>query len=72
MSRYVVRPTMAGPFVIPDWWSGMGVVGTADWVHEQDKSPIPTGLLSADGCPIYRVQETVPFGFQPPKKQVEK
>ena len=31
-------------------------------VHEDDE-PKDTGLLDANGTPIYRVRERVPFGF---------
>jgi hypothetical protein len=34
-------------------------------IHEAP-GPIATGLLSADGMPIYRYPETVPMGFHPP------
>lgn len=32
-------------------------------VHETDRSPLPTGLLNANGDELYRIPETVPFGF---------
>lgn len=37
---------------------------TADTVIEADKTPEPTGLLDAHGDRIFRVHETVPFGFR--------
>jgi hypothetical protein len=36
---------------------------TADHVFEADRTPIATGLLDANGVPLYRVPETVPLGF---------
>lgn len=33
-------------------------------VWEADDSPIPTGLLSADGTPLYRVNERHPIGYR--------
>ena len=33
-------------------------------VHESDKTPQPTGLLDANGTPLYRIPPTVRFGFQ--------
>ena len=32
-----------------------------------DHTPVYTGLVDANGVAIYRVRETVPFGFQPPR-----
>lgn len=32
-------------------------------VHEEDKRPVDTGLLNADGWPIYRTFETFPIGY---------
>jgi len=34
-------------------------------VHEQQVEPIHTGLLDAQGVPLYRIQERHPLGFQP-------
>lgn len=39
---------------------------TSVQVHEEDRAPRPTGLLSVNGVPLYRKPEAVPFGFQPP------
>jgi hypothetical protein len=36
---------------------------TADTIHEGGDGPVPTGLLNADGVPLYRVPERVPLGF---------
>lgn len=41
------------------WWERVTCV-----VHEDCPAPRPTGLLAADGTPIYRVPERVKFGFQ--------
>lgn len=35
-------------------------------VFEANKAPVKTGLLSADGWPLYRCFETVPLGFVGP------
>lgn len=37
---------------------------TADTVMEAEDAPRPTGLLDADGNPLYSVRERIPFGFQ--------
>lgn len=37
---------------------------TADTVIETDRSPQETGLLDQHGDAIYRLHETVPFGFK--------
>ena len=34
-------------------------------VHETPLEPIHTGLLDAQGVPLYRIQERHPLGFQP-------
>jgi hypothetical protein len=31
--------------------------------HEADPAPVNTGLLNADGVPLYRVPERGPLGF---------
>jgi hypothetical protein len=36
---------------------------TADSVSESDQPPIKTGLLNAQGVPLYRVPDTIPLGF---------
>lgn len=36
-------------------------------VHEQDRLPVPTGLLDKDGRPIFTVEERNPIGFVWPK-----
>lgn len=33
-------------------------------VIEEEKTPIATGLLDSLGVPLYRLPETVPFGFR--------
>jgi len=60
MSRYVAIPQ--GAFVHDDGL-GCGPSVTADVCQEMDKSPVKTGLLDASGVPLYRMPETVPFGF---------
>lgn len=45
-----------------DWAEGCAM--TADVVIEADRAPQETGLLDAHGDPLYRVHETVPFGFR--------
>lgn len=39
-------------------------------VYERDAMPVSTGLLDADGSPIYREVERLPIGFQPPRVRV--
>lgn len=58
MRRYIIRPSAieAGD----DWWPGERCSLT---VHEPDNKPHATGLLNADGTPIYRVEVRAPIGF---------
>lgn len=44
-------------------WAGETCM-TADLVIESDRSPQPTGLLDQHGETLYRLHETVPFGFR--------
>ena len=32
-------------------------------VLEADRDPVKTGLLTADGTPIYRIEDRAPMGF---------
>ena len=32
-------------------------------VHQTDNGPQPTGILDANGTPLYRITPTVRFGF---------
>lgn len=34
-------------------------------VHEAECAPVATGLLSADGTPLYRIEDRAALGFQP-------
>jgi hypothetical protein len=36
---------------------------TADFVFEQERQAVKTGLLDANGTPLYRIHETLPVGF---------
>lgn len=58
MTRYVTK----------SYWSSVDYDGdvsiTADEVIEPDRTPQKTGLLDHNGDPIYRVQDTVQFGFR--------
>lgn len=56
MAKYV--PITAG-------WCPNGSDYLARTVMEQDKQPVKTGLLDATGVPLYRVPDTVKFGFIP-------
>lgn len=49
------------------WWVD-GASFTARTVQELDQQPIKTGLLNSDGVPLYRVPDTVKFGFIPEVK----
>jgi hypothetical protein len=51
---------------LPDPW-GVHHAAGGETIIEQDKTPIKTGLVDARGVPLYRVPDSVPFGFQPPK-----
>jgi hypothetical protein len=59
MSRYVALPRSA--FI--DYSDGLPAV-TADEIHVSDEMPTFSGLYDASGAPLYRVRETVAFGFQ--------
>jgi hypothetical protein len=56
--RYITQPCAieAGD----DWWPGERCSLT---VHEPEGKPQDTGLLNADGTPIYRVNTRAPIGF---------
>lgn len=41
---------------------------TAETVIDIESPPVRTGLLDADGRPIWRLPERVPIGFLPPAK----
>ena len=60
MMRYV------SIFCQPTIWPGESNM-TADFVQEQDKTPVKTGLLDAMGTPIYRIEDVVQLGFALPK-----
>lgn len=51
--RYVTRA---------DWLDSDPVL-TTHTVHEPDCQPIRTGLLDANGAPLYRVNDPEPIGF---------
>lgn len=57
--RYVTRPVL----VAYDDWDAVAVDFLARTVHEQDRSPRPTGLLDAHGDEIFAVDEAEPIGF---------
>lgn len=46
------------------WGPSYGEPISAREVIETDKTPERTGLLDQHGDPIYRVPDTVPFGFR--------
>ena len=56
-------------YVTRSYWCGANadesdLSMTADQVIDTDKSPEPTGLLDHNGDKIYRVRDTVDFGFK--------
>ena len=55
MIRYTTRPRAA--------WDDE-VSETARQLIEQEDAPEKTGLLDQHGRPLYRVRESVPFGFR--------
>ena len=60
MTKYVSRPRAAW------FWDGEeqdGITVDSITVFEGDRNPVEIGLLDADGDPIYRLPDTVPFGF---------
>ena len=45
-------------------WGENGTARPTDIVIEADPTPVHTGLLDANGVPIYRVQERGRLGFE--------
>ena len=57
MSRYVAIPNAwASETHVPDHRPSCEV-------FETDTTPVATGLLDADGTPLYRLQDRVALGF---------
>jgi hypothetical protein len=65
-----VKPGMRYISIHPSAWSytEWGDPHPTTVVHETDRTPERTGILDANGTPLYRVRETVPFGFQGVKR----
>lgn len=58
--RYVTRPRA---LVIHDYWGEASATASEIILEEDDARARPTGLVNAQGNPIYRVRRTVPMGF---------
>lgn len=39
-------------------------------VHDDGDGPVATGLLNAEGVPLYRLPDRVPLGFQAQKPRI--
>lgn len=65
--KYVAIPSQAVT-TVPTWDGWHPQVLSGENVIETEKSPVRTGLLDSNGIPLYRVPETVRFGFQSNKK----
>lgn len=62
MPRYVTRAC---------WWCDEPATLPSMTVHEAQDEPVNTGLLDADGAPLYRLpDERQPIGFHLPKPRV--
>jgi hypothetical protein len=61
MRRYVTRPRGAAVLFDDDGTA----TATAEEIIEAEEKPQPTGLLDAEGRPLYRVRERIKFGFVP-------
>jgi hypothetical protein len=60
--RYVARRERPRAYYRDDYTDSI----TADEVIDHGQpGDVNTGLLNADGLPIYRIRETVKFGFVP-------
>jgi hypothetical protein len=57
MSRYVTRSAFV------DYSEGEAAVTASEIILSED-GPVFSGLYDASGAPLYRVRETVAFGFQ--------
>lgn len=49
------------------WWDTNAVDYLPRTVHEEDRKPIDTGLLDANGTKLYRVEDREPIGFIRPR-----
>ena len=54
--------TIKNAFQCFDAWGYITM--TADHYVESDSRPEKTGLLNAEGVPLYKVKEKLPFGFR--------
>jgi hypothetical protein len=61
MSRYVPIPRRLSPARAE--WDDPEPVMTTTTVYAEDDAPRETGLLDANGTPLYRVSDKVRMGF---------
>lgn len=57
---------------IKDTWLDERTGLVADTLVETDKTPVKTGLVDANGIPLYRMPENVSLGFQIREGSVKK
>lgn len=56
--RYIaIRPSTGSD------WDDTREVLTATTVHEPERRPVRTGIINAQGVPIFRVEDPNPIGF---------
>lgn len=59
MDRYVRKSEIFAR----EWWEADACASLARTIHEDEAKPVNTGLLCADGTPLYRVPKKNPIGF---------
>lgn len=62
--RYVALPKPPRGYSFSEW----GEAHPTMQVLENDRAPVDTGLLDAQGVRLFRVSETVPVGFHTARK----
>lgn len=60
MTRYVAIPNR--PKASDDWENRSPIVN-ATTIYESEDEPERTGLLNADGTPLYRVKDKIKIGY---------
>jgi hypothetical protein len=57
--KYVTRAVIT----VQDHWGRSHLAG-GETVFEEEKKPVNTGLVDANGIPLFRVPEVNPIGFK--------
>lgn len=58
-----MRKYVTGSETASEWFDARATDYLARTVHEQEPQRVKTGLLNADGRPLFRVEESDPIGF---------